>query len=121
MLRTAPRALGRGAGAGRRRIGAAATAARTGTATGAGKDPLKLENMMRNEDIQDGDLIVTSGTDSIYPPGLVVGRVANIEKKEHGMFQRADILPAVDVTRLEEVLVVGSQFQDTLIQTEGTR
>jgi hypothetical protein len=37
------------------------------------------------------------------------------------MFQGADILPAVDVTRLEEVLVVGSQFQDTLIQTEGTR
>lgn len=92
-----------------------------GTAAGAGRGPLKLENMLRTEDVEDGDLIITSGTDGVYPPGLVVGRVANLEKKEHGMFQGADILPAVDVTRLEEVLVVGSQFQDTLIQTEGTR
>jgi len=92
-----------------------------GTAAGAGRGPLKLENMLRTEDVEDGDLIITSGTDGVYPPGLVVGRVANLEKKEHGMFQGADILPAVDITRLEEVLVVGSQFQDTLIQTEGTR
>lgn len=92
-----------------------------GTAAGSGRGPLKLENMLRTEDVEDGDLIITSGTDGVYPPGLVVGRVANLEKKEHGMFQGADILPAVDVTRLEEVLVVGSQFQDTLIQTEGTR
>jgi rod shape-determining protein MreC len=92
-----------------------------GTAAGSGRGPLKLENMLRTEDVENGDLIITAGTDGVYPPGLVVGRVANLEKKEHGMFQRADILPAVDVTRLEEVLVVGSQFQDTLIQTEGTR
>ena len=92
-----------------------------GTAAGAGRGPLKLENMLRTEDVEDGDLIITSGTDGVYPPGLVVGRVANLEKKEHGMFQGADILPAVDTTKLEEVLVVGSQYQETLIPVEGTR
>jgi len=81
-----------------------------GTAAGTGKGPLRLENMLRTEDVQEGDLIITSGTDGVYPPGLVVGRVTRLEKKEHGMFLGGEVEPAVDTTRLEEVLVVGSPF-----------
>jgi rod shape-determining protein MreC len=81
-----------------------------GTAAGTGKGPLRLENMLRTEDVQVDDVIITSGTDGVYPPGLVVGRVRRLEKKEHGMFLVGDIEPAVDTTRLEEVLVVGSPF-----------
>ncbi len=81
-----------------------------GTAAGAGKGPLQLENMLRTEDVQEGDLIITSGTDGVYPPGLVVGKVTHLEKTEHGMFLGGDIIPAVDTTRLEEVLVVGNPF-----------
>ncbi len=81
-----------------------------GTAAGAGKGPLQLENMLRTEDIQEGDLIITSGTDGVYPPGLVVGTVTHLEKTEHGMFLGGDIVPAVDTTRLEEVLVRGNPF-----------
>lgn len=92
-----------------------------GTAEGAGNGPLKLENMLRTEDVENGDLIITAGTDGVYPPGMVVGRVANLEKKEHGMFQRADILPAVDTTKLEEVLVVGSPYREGAPMMEGTR
>ncbi|WP_224367288.1 rod shape-determining protein MreC [Hyalangium versicolor] len=92
-----------------------------GTAAGAGNGPLKLENMLRTEDVEDGDLIITAGTDGVYPPGLIVGRVANLEKKEHGMFQAADILPAVDTTKLEEVFVVGSPYRDGAPVVEGTR
>ncbi|XXF75839.1 rod shape-determining protein MreC [Myxococcaceae bacterium GXIMD 01537] len=94
-----------------------------GTAVGAGSAPLRLENMLRTEDVEEGDLIITSGTDGVYPPGLVVGRVTGLEKKEHGMFQGADIIPAVDTTRLEEVLVVGSPYSATAQggAAEGTR
>ncbi|ATB37562.1 rod shape-determining protein MreC [Cystobacter fuscus] len=81
-----------------------------GTAAGAGKGPLQLENMLRIEDVQEGDLIITSGTDGVYPPGLVVGKVTHLEKTEHGMFLGGDIVPAVDTTRLEEVLVRGNPF-----------
>ena len=81
-----------------------------GTAAGTGAGPLKLENMLRTEDVEEGDLIITAGTDGVYPPGVVVGRVTNLEKKEHGMFQGADIVPAVDTSKLEEVLVVGSPY-----------
>lgn len=90
-----------------------------GTAAGSGNGPLTLENMLRTEDVENGDLIITSGTDGVYPKGLVVGRVANLEKKEHGMFQRADILPAVDTTKLEEVLVVGNAYGAAAQAAEG--
>lgn len=91
-----------------------------GTAAGLGKGPLRLENMLRTEDIQEGDLIITSGTDGVYPPGLVVGKVTRLEKKEHGMFLEGDLQPAVDTTRMEEVLVVGSA-SGSLVQAGGER
>ena len=91
-----------------------------GTAAGLGKGPLRLENMLRTEDVQEGDLIITSGTDGVYPPGLVVGKVTRLEKKEHGMFLEGDLQPAVDTTRMEEVLVVGSA-SGSLVQAGGER
>jgi rod shape-determining protein MreC len=90
-----------------------------GTAVGSGSGPLLLENMLRTEDVENGDLIITAGTDGVYPAGMVVGRVMNLEKKEHGMFQGADILPAVDTTKLEEVLVVGSPYGVAAQSMEG--
>ncbi len=68
--------------------------------------PLLLENAPRTDDVLEGDVLVTSGTDGIFPPGLVVGRAAGVEKKSFGMFLQAKIVPAVDVTALEEVVVL---------------
>nr|WP_153864890.1 MULTISPECIES: rod shape-determining protein MreC [Myxococcaceae] len=78
------------------------------TAAGAGLNPLRLETALRTEDISEGDLVITAGTDGVYPPGLVVGRVSALEKSTQGMFQHAEIIPAVDTTKLEEVLVIPS-------------
>ncbi|MGA9526317.1 MAG: rod shape-determining protein MreC [Myxococcaceae bacterium] len=77
------------------------------TASGLGGDqPLRVENLLRTEDLKDGDIIVTAGTDGVFPPGLVVGTANAVQKRNTGMFQSAELLPAVDMTRLEEVLVL---------------
>jgi rod shape-determining protein MreC len=68
----------------------------------------KLDYALRTEDIIEGDLLVTSGTDGVFPRGLPVGKVTELERNVHGLFQDARVLPAVDVTRLEELLVVTS-------------
>lgn len=91
-----------------------------GTAAGAGRGPLQIENMLRTEDIQEGDSIITSGTDGVYPPGLVVGKVTRLEKTEHGMFLGGDIVPAVDTSRLEEVLVRGTPYASASGAAVGT-
>ncbi len=78
---------------------------------GAGKD-FALTRMLRTDDIQDGDLLVTSGTDGIFPKGLPVGRAADVERPHHGMFLSARVVPAVDLTcpdsLHEELFVVTS-------------
>ena len=68
----------------------------------------KLDYMLRTEDMIEGDQLVTSGTDGVFPRGLPVGKVTAIERSANGLFQEARVVPAVDVTRLEEVLVVTS-------------
>lgn len=77
------------------------------TAVGAGGElPLKLDNSLRSEDLQDNDPVVTSGADGIFPPGLLVGHLVGVHKRLSGMFQFADIQPAVNPTHVEEVLVL---------------
>jgi rod shape-determining protein MreC len=53
-----------------------------------------------------GDTVLTSGLVGSFPKGLMVGQVSAVHKKEDGLFQVAQIQPAVDFTKLEEVLVI---------------
>lgn len=87
-----------------------------GTASGtAGERALKLENegalmlenVLRSEDVQQGDLVVTSGTDGIFPAGLVVGKITGVRRIGTGMFLYAEVLPSVELNKVEEVLVLG--------------
>lgn len=77
-------------------------------ARGAGEKfvNLKFEYALRTDDLEEGDAIITSGTDGIFPAGLLVGRLTAIQRKTSGPLQSAEIIPAVDVNRIEEVFVL---------------
>jgi rod shape-determining protein MreC len=63
---------------------------------------------LRNDaDIKPGDRIVTSGY-SIFPKGILIGKVKEITSEEGGVTKKAKLIPAVDFTRLEEVYVLPS-------------
>ncbi len=57
-------------------------------------------------DIQEGDLLVTSGLDGIYPKGLPVATVTKVTRHEASAFQTVVVEPVVRFSRLEEVLVL---------------
>lgn len=57
-------------------------------------------------DIQEGDLLVTSGLDGVYPKGLSVATVVKATKQEASAFQTVVAEPAVRLSRLEEALVL---------------
>jgi rod shape-determining protein MreC len=57
-------------------------------------------------DIQEGDLLVTSGLDGIYPKGLPVATVVSVSKREASAFQTVVAKPSVRLSRLEEALVL---------------
>jgi rod shape-determining protein MreC len=80
-----------------------------GNVRGLGKpDACKLDYALRTEDMTEGDVLVTAGTDGVFPRGLAVGRVTQLKKNGHGLFQDAVVVPAVDVARVEELLVITS-------------
>lgn len=57
-------------------------------------------------DIQQGDLLVTSGLDGIYPKGLAVATVVKVTKRDASAFQTVVAEPVVRFSRLEETLVL---------------
>jgi rod shape-determining protein MreC len=57
-------------------------------------------------DVQQGDVVLTSGLSDIYPEGLMIGTILKIIKEPRGLSLSAIVKPAVDFTRLEEVLCI---------------
>jgi rod shape-determining protein MreC len=60
---------------------------------------------LRKEEIHAGEVIVTSGLDQVFPKGLKIGTVLDVEKDHSRLFQDIVIQTSVDFDKLEEVLV----------------
>jgi rod shape-determining protein MreC len=76
-----------------------------GVCRGQGEQ-LAFDFVLRQEEVKVGDRIVTSGMGGVFPKGLVVGNVGRVEKQEFGLFQAIEVIPSVDFSHLEEVLVL---------------
>lgn len=77
------------------------------TVTGAGgARPLNVDYVRREDDLKDADVMVTAGSDGIYPRGLRVGVAHGVERPPVGMFIKATLEPSVELSRVEEVLVI---------------
>lgn len=64
-----------------------------------------LKYVKRSDDVKVGDRVIASGLDGVFPKGLPVGRVTKVSRKDRGLFLYAEVTPAADASRLEEVLV----------------
>jgi len=73
---------------------------------GGGENRCQLKYLLRAEDVVAGDRVVTSGLGGNFPKGLMIGEIRKVDKKGHGIFQYAELVPSVDFTRLEEVLII---------------
>lgn len=69
-------------------------------------DAMSLDYLPLTDDVQVGDLLITSGLGGGFPKGLIVGAVIRVDKRGFDMFQTVKIEPAVDFEHLEEVLVI---------------
>ena len=66
----------------------------------------QLEQLSRDDDVQPGDIVVTSGLGQRFPASILVGEIKEVVKREFGLYQEATVVPAVHFSRLEEVLVL---------------
>jgi rod shape-determining protein MreC len=77
-----------------------------GLVEGALNRSCSMKYIKRGDDLDVGDVVVTSGLDGIFPKGILVGRISALTQKDFGLFQVAEVVPAVDFSKLEEVLVL---------------
>ena len=74
--------------------------------TSASTGVLRLNYLSGDTQIQEGDIIATSGEGGAFPQGLKIGTVARVEKSENDISRYAEIQPFEDLTKVQEVYVV---------------
>src|SRR3989338_7278156 len=79
-----------------------------GVVKGGINSTCELLYIARTDDIAIGDILVTSGIEGIFPKGLFVGTVTQVEKKKFGVSQRIEVTPTANLGKLEEVFVITS-------------
>ncbi len=67
---------------------------------------VSLDLISPNALVEPGDLILTSGLGGGYPADLIIGQVVTVRRLEFELFQQATVQLAVDLSRLEIVLVI---------------
>lgn len=76
-------------------------------AFGKGTDGvIDVRYLPQSADIRSGDVLVTSGIDGVYPPGLPVATVARIEHSANRAFLRVECIPKAAISSYRQVLIV---------------
>jgi rod shape-determining protein MreC len=77
-----------------------------GIVAGFSEKVCELKYMPPLQKVTRGEHVVTSGLSRFFPKGLLLGRITKVGSETSDMFQRILVEPAVDFSRLEEVLVI---------------
>ncbi len=77
-----------------------------GVAAGAASGGIGADHLPVDKSIKSGDLVLTSGLDGAFPPGLLVGRVSTINVSVDGLFKNVQIATLVDPSQAAVVLVI---------------
>ena len=72
----------------------------------------KVENVDSRDEVDPGDLLVTSGKGKRFPKGLPVARVTKVVKREPGRDQEIEATPTVNFSRLDAVLILVAPMTD---------
>ena len=77
-----------------------------GIVKGNNEDNCSFVYALRKDEVKEGEMIVSSGLDQVFPKGLKIGRVLKVTKIHSQLFQNIIIETSVDFDRIEEVLVL---------------
>lgn len=86
-----------------------------------GRHPLYviLDDIPHHVKCRIGDVVETSGFSAVFPPGMFVGKVENIENSDDGLSFKLRVHLGIDFARLQDVMVVTQSFQPEQRQLEN--
>jgi rod shape-determining protein MreC len=77
-----------------------------GIISGTGLRKCQLKYIPYDEEVKKGDVLITSGLDSLFPKGIPVGYVSKVDKKGSGLFRNIEVTPFVNNRSIEEVAII---------------
>jgi len=83
-----------------------------GVAKGQGSSRIVFDLVPQQESLEADDLVISSALGGIYPAGLLVGSVKNIERDDVSPFYRAEIAPFFDIQKIKTVFVILNLIND---------
>jgi len=82
-----------------------------GVISGAGSGGMILKYISKIQDVQKGDVVISSGMGGVFPKGWLIGQVIHVDRQDAGLFLKINVAPFVDLSKLEEVLILA--FDET--------
>jgi rod shape-determining protein MreC len=77
-----------------------------GIVKGNNEDNCSFVYTLRKDEVNEGETIISSGLDQVFPKGLKIGRILSVTKAHSQLFQDITIETSVDFDKIEEVLVI---------------
>lgn len=79
----------------------------SGLVEGSGElNQCQINYLALDADVMVGDTVITAGKESLFPEGLLIGEVRKVGMSKGRLYKSAEILPAINLAILEEVLVI---------------
>jgi rod shape-determining protein MreC len=66
----------------------------------------EMDYVQKTSDVVVGDMVITSGVGGVYPKGIPVGEVIDVQEPSDKFFKYVTIAPSVNFSKLEELLVI---------------
>lgn len=66
----------------------------------------QVEYLQFGSEMEVGDRMLTSGLGRLYPRGILIGRVIEVERDKKEVVSTSKVIPAVDLTKIESVIVL---------------
>ncbi len=81
----------------------------------------RLQYLLRADEVRVGDIVHTSGYGQRFPANIVVGRVTNVVRRSFGLFQEAEVVPAVSFSSLDDVLILTAGSRESALTATEPR
>ena len=77
-----------------------------GVVKGKGNFKILLDDIPLNQEIKEGDFIITTLLGGNFPKGLLIGQIKEVKKSDVEPFQQAEILPFFDILEIEKLFII---------------
>ncbi|GAA0456846.1 rod shape-determining protein MreC [Alkalibacillus silvisoli] len=81
-------------------------------------EQLVFRDLTGDDEIEEGQAVVTSGLGGVFPRGILIGEISSVELDSYGLTMVAYVEPAANLHDISQVMVVDRDLHSTVIDEE---